>query len=295
MNIKTILLLVLVFVLSVSSFSQNVFAQGDSTFVNAQNYKGDQTTKDQYNLAISIFRLVFALIIVVGMAVVTPSAVLATHISEMLKSHSDQIMTRQDVHELIENLKKEQPKLIEEIIPNLMTTGDLEKILKNLLSERVSVRDLGTILESVSDHIKDEKDLDILTEFIRQKMGHSISAQYKNPKGEIHTLTLAPELESKLSEAIEQSKRNGIRTGQALAFTLRTPMLQKLFAAISAEIDRLENEGKQPVLITATSIRVYLRKLLEPIFKNFVILSYAEIASDVDLHSLGMLRIADES
>ena len=229
-----------------------------------------------------------------GYTVVTPSAVLATHISEMLKSHADKIITRQDVHDLVENLKKDQPKLIEEIIPHMMTTGDLEKILKNLLAERVSVRDLGTILECVSDHIKDEKDLDILTEFIRQKMGHSISAQYQNPEGEIHTLTLATELESLLSEAIEQSKRNGIRPGQALAFTLNTQVLQKLFAAISAQIDLLEKLGKQPMLITAPSIRVYLRKLLEPIFKNFVILSYAEIASDVDLHSLGMLRVTDE-
>lgn len=229
-----------------------------------------------------------------GYTVVTPSAVLATHISEMLKSNADQIITRQDVHDLVENLKKEQPKLIEEVMPHLMTTGDLEKILKNLLAERVSVRDLGTILETVSDHIKEEKDLDILTEFIRQKMGHSISAQYKNPDNEIHALTVAPGLESILSEAIEQSKRSGIRPAQALAFTLRTETLQQLFAAVAKQIERLENEGKQPILITAPSIRIYLRKLLEPLFKNFVILSYAELASDVELYSLGMLRLSDE-
>ena len=229
-----------------------------------------------------------------GYTIVTPSAVLATHISEILKSNADQILTRQDVHDLVEYLKKEQPTLIEEIIPALMSKGDLEKILKNLLSERVSVRDLGTILEVVSDHIKDEKDLDILTEFIRQKMGHSISSQYKNNDGQLFTLTLAPEMEKLLGEAIEESKKSGIRPAQALAFTLRTPVLQKLFASISAQKQRLETDNKQPILITAPSIRVYLRKLLEPIFKDFVILSYAEIASDVDLRSLGMLRLNNE-
>jgi flagellar biosynthesis protein FlhA len=229
-----------------------------------------------------------------GLTIVAPVAVLATHLAEILKTHSDQIITRQDVHELIEGLKKEQPALVQELIPTVLSVGAIDKVLTNLLSERVSIRDLGTILETMAEHIHETKDLDLLTEHVRQALGRRIAAQFQDAEGRINAIVLAPQLEQMLNNAVGEAKKAGIHNTQGLGFALSTDTLQQLLSALSESINRLEKEGRQLILVTSPSLRVYLRKLVEPIFKSLIILSYAEIPANVEIQSLGSVRLGNE-
>jgi len=229
-----------------------------------------------------------------GFTVVAPVAVLATHLAEILKTHADQILTRQDVHDLVEGLKKEQPALVQELIPNVVSMGALDKVLTNLLSERVSVRDLGTILETMAEHIHETKDLDLLTEHVRQALSRRIASQFQDAEGKINTLVLAPQLEQMLNNAVGEAKKAGIHNAQGLGFALSTDVLQQLLSALSDAINRLEKAGRQPILVTSPSLRVYLRKLVEPIFKSLIILSFAEIPANVEIQSSGTVRLEHE-
>jgi flagellar biosynthesis protein FlhA len=226
-----------------------------------------------------------------GYSIVTPTAVIATHLAEVLKIHADLILTRQDVHELLANLKKYQGALVEDLIPNLLNEGAVEKVLKNLLSERVSIRDLATILESLAEHINQTKDLDLLTEYVRQALSRTITAQFQDADGKLNALTLHPGLEQTLTDAIEEAKKAGINNAQGLGFALSTDVLQQLLSCVSTEVNKLEEEGVQPIIITSPTVRMYLRKLIEPIFKSLIILSYAEIPAHVEIQSLGSVRM----
>ena len=229
-----------------------------------------------------------------GYSIVAPPAVLATHLAEVLKSKADQILSRQDVHDLIENLKKDQPALVEELIPNVLTVGAIEKVLKNLLAERVSIRDLTTILETVGEYIHVTKDLDLLTEYVRQALGRSIAKQYQDGEGKISTLTLDPELEQLLTNAITEARNAGVTNTQALGFSLSTEVMQGLLTVLSEKVNQLEQEGIQPIIITSPTIRPFLRKLIEPIFNSLVILSYAEIPAQVEIESIGSVSLRNE-
>jgi flagellar biosynthesis protein FlhA len=227
----------------------------------------------------------------VGYTIVTPSAVLVTHLAETLKNNADLILSRQDVQKLMDNLKQDQPALVDELVPNVFTLGIIEKILRNLLTEKVSVRDLGTILETLSEYSATTKDLDILTEYARQALGRTIAAPYISNDGKIHALTVAPELEQLLTDAVTEVKKIGAYNSQGLAYVLSTEVLQKLLTALSKEVERVTQGGNQPIVVTVPNIRIYLRKLIEPVLKNLIVLSFAEIPPNVEIESLGMVRI----
>ncbi len=232
---------------------------------------------------------------IAGYTLVAPGAVLGTHLAEVLKSHSDLILTRQDVHELIENLKRDQASLVNEVIPGLVSMGSIERILKNLLSERVSIRDLATILTTIADNITTVKDLDLLTEHVRQALGRSIVSQYLDIEGKISALTLDQRLEMTLNNAIQEAKKAGVMNTQGLGFALSTEVLQRLLTVLSGAINKLEDEGQQPIVITSPTLRPYLRRLIEPIFKSLIILSFAEIPAQVEIQSLGTVSLNNES
>jgi len=227
----------------------------------------------------------------VGYTIVTPSAVLVTHLAETLKNNADLILSRQDVQKLMDNLKQDQPALVDELVPNVFTLGIIEKILRNLLTEKVSVRDLGTILETLSEYSATTKDLDILTEYARQALGRTIAAPYISNDGKIHALTVAPELEQLLTDAVTEVKKIGAYNSQGLAYVLSTEVLQKLLTALSKEVERVTQGGNQPIVVTVPNIRIYLRKLIEPVLKNLIVLPFAEIPPNVEIESLGMVRI----
>ncbi len=223
-----------------------------------------------------------------GYTVVEPPAVVATHLSEVIRSHADELLGRQDVQNLIDGIKESHPAVVEELIPKVMGIGGVQKVLQRLLKERISIRDLVTILETLADYGPMVRDIDQLTEYVRQALSRSICKQFSNEKGEINCLTLDPKLEQILSDSIKRSE-----TGATLA--LEPGLVRRLFDSISAKLEKFAPLNQQPVILCPASIRVHLRRLVEGVLPNLVVLSYKEIAPPTKINSIGMIGLEDES
>lgn len=223
-----------------------------------------------------------------GYTVVEPPAVVATHLSKVIRSHADELLGRQDVQNLIDGIKESHPAVVEELIPKVMGIGGVQKVLQRLLKERISIRDLVTILETLADYGPMVRDIDQLTEYVRQALSRSICKQFSDEKGEIKCLTLDPNLEPLLSDSIKRSE-----TGEALA--LEPNLVRKLFDSVSAKLDKFAPVNQQPVILCPAGIRVHLRRLVEGTLPNLVVLSYKEIAPTTKVSSIGMIGLEDES
>jgi flagellar biosynthesis protein FlhA len=217
-----------------------------------------------------------------GYTVVSPSAVMATHLSEVVKKYAPDILSRLDVQSLLDHLKKTAEPLVEDVIPEQLTMAELHVILQNLLRERVAIRDLGSILESLSYHSRVNKDKDYLTEQCRMALSRSICKQYQDPvSGDLMVLTLSP--------ATEEEMANGISADGQL-FSLSPVFTQALLKNINQEIERvLSTMGVQPVLLCNTKIRLPLRRLIERMLPQIGVLSYNEIGPTVKASAVGMI------
>ena len=221
-----------------------------------------------------------------GFTVVEPAAVLATHLKETLKQHAHEILSRQDVHELLETVKKENTTVVEELIPNLLTIGQVQKVLQNLLRERVPIRDMVTILETLADYAPLTKDTDTLTEYVRNALAKIIYKDYVSDDGVVYALILDPKLENALSENLNQNKGVGLN--------LPPDMLKRLYRSVQQETERMSQRGLTPVILCSPVIRFQLRRLLEIAFPKVAVLSYNEIPANVDIQSTGVIRIEHE-
>jgi len=216
-----------------------------------------------------------------GYTVVDPSSVISTHLTEVIKKHSHELLSREDVKQLIENIRETNPALLEELIPNLMMIGDVQKVLANLLKESISIRNLVTILEALADHARSTRDVNILTEYVRQKLSRQITKQYF-PFGQAKVVTLEQSLENMLMESIDQND-NG-------TFLSIDPMTtQSILAHLSEEIKKLLQMGEQAIVVTAPIVRFYFKRITEQAIPELVVLSYNEIESDIDVQSAGMV------
>jgi len=220
-----------------------------------------------------------------GYTVVDPSSVLATHLTEIIKGYADEILTRQDVQRLIENIKESNKAVVEELIPNVLTLGEVQKVLQNLLRERVSIRDLPSILEILSDVGHLTKDLDVLTEQARGSLRRYLSNQYKNKEGRIMAITLDPEIEQKISQSIQKSDRGGY-------LALEPGLGHKLIEKVSQNLEKALTLTQQPVLLVPPNIRLYLQRFLASYLPNLIVLSYNEVVSGVEIQSIGMVNIS---
>src|SRR5579884_2131984 len=219
-----------------------------------------------------------------GYTVVDPSSVLTTHLTEVIKTHAPAILSRQDVKSLVDNLRRDYPALLDELIPNLVGLGEIQKVLQNLLRERVSVRDLVTVLESIADAARTTKDTDVLTEFARRGLARSISAQYKDDQNNLPAMMLAPQVDQMLSWALQQ-------TDQGTMIAIDSPTAQRLIGRIGREMERMAQQGHQPVLICSSRLRLPLRRLTERSLPNLVVLSFAEIVPQVNVVSSGLVAL----
>jgi flagellar biosynthesis protein FlhA len=219
-----------------------------------------------------------------GYTVVDPSSVLTTHLTEVIKTHAPAILSRQDVKSLVDNLRRDYPALLDELIPNLVGLGEIQKVLQNLLRERVSVRDLVTVLESIADAARTTKDTDVLTEFARRGLARSISAQYKDDQNNLPAMMLAPQVDQMLSGALQQ-------TDQGTMIAIDSPTAQRLIGRIGREMERMAQQGHQPVLICSSRLRLPLRRLTERSLPNLVVLSFAEIVPQVNVVSSGLVTL----
>lgn len=216
-----------------------------------------------------------------GYTVVDPSSVISTHLTEVIKKHSHELLSREDVKQLIDNIRESNPALLEELIPNLMMIGDVQKVLSNLLKESISIRNLVTILEALADHARSTRDVNILTEYVRQKLSRQITKQYF-PFGQAKVVTLEQSLENMLMESIDQNE-NG-------TFLSIDPMTtQSILAHLSEEIKKLLQMGEQAIVVTAPIVRFYFKRITEQAIPELVVLSYNEIESDIDVQSAGMV------
>lgn len=219
-----------------------------------------------------------------GYTVVDPPSIIATHLMEIIRSHLDELLTRQDVHNLIENVKEANDTLVSELVPKLLNVGEIQKVLQNLLAEGISIRDLVTIFETLADYAPTTHDTDILTEYVRQNLKRAISNQYFNNNEATSVVTLDPNVEQQIMDSVKQTEQ-----GSYLA--LDPDYTQRLMVSLQEETGKLEELGRTPILITSPIVRMYLKKLTAEQFKNLHVLSYNEIDSDVELQSVGMVTV----
>lgn len=219
-----------------------------------------------------------------GTVVVDPPTVLVTHLTEIIKSHADELLGRQEVQQLIDNLKEKYPKLVEELVPKVIPLGVLQKVLQKLLRERVSIRDLQTILETLSDYMTITKNVDVLTGYVRQALARAITRQYQDADGSITVMMLSPAVEDKITGAVQHTEYE--------SFVSPDPnMVKGLVGNLQKMVVSFTEKGLQPIILCSPNTRIYLRKILEKFFPNLVILSHNEIVRDVNIRSLGMVEI----
>lgn len=221
-----------------------------------------------------------------GYTVVDPPSIIATHLTEIIKAHLDELLTRQDVQNLINNVKENNATLVDELVPKLLGVGEIQKVLQNLLSEGISIRDLVTIFETLADYASTTRDTDVLTEYVRQRLKRAISNTYFS-EGEMTTVvTLDPKIEQDIMNSIKQ-------TEQGAYITLDPAVTKKILNSVETEVKKLEGQGKAPIIITSPIVRMYFKKLTKDYFKDLIVISYNEIESDVELQSIGVVTIND--
>ena len=219
-----------------------------------------------------------------GYTVVDPPSIIATHLMEIIRSHLDELLTRQDVHNLIENVKEANETLVSELVPKLLNVGEIQKVLQNLLAEGISIRDLVTIFETLADYAPTTHDTDVLTEYVRQSLKRAISNQYFNNNETTSVVTLDPNAEQVIMDSVKQ-------TEQGAYLALDPDYTNRLMTSLREETDKLEELGRTPIIITSPIVRMYLKKLTQEQFRNLHVLSYNEIDSDVELQSVGMVTV----
>ncbi len=223
---------------------------------------------------------------ILGYTVVDAASVLTTHLTEVIKIHAPDILSRQDVQTLITNVKNDYPTVVDELIPNLLNIGEIQTVLRNLLRERLSVRDMVTILETLANNAKSNKDTDFLSEQVRKSLARTISNQYREADSSIHVITLTPTTEQTITNALYQ-------TDQGLMISLDPNVVQKLMGRLQDETEKIAADGFQPILLCSAKIRLPLRKLTERLFPSLVVLSYSEITSDLEVRSQGAIGFED--
>ena len=217
-----------------------------------------------------------------GYTVVDPPSIIATHLTELIRRHISELLTRQDVQNLINNLKETNPSVVEELVPKLLGLGEVQKVLQNLLREGVSIRDLLTIFETLADYATSTRDTDILTEYVRQALKRAISSRFFPANETTSVVTLDPKLEQEIMGSVKQ-------TEQGAYLNLDPEKTKQIMASVEKETGKLENLGKNPIVITSPIVRTYFKRLTEDYFRDLIVVSYNEVESNVELQSVGMV------
>lgn len=219
-----------------------------------------------------------------GYTVVDAPSIIATHLTEVIKEHIAELLTRQDTQNLINNLKESNPTLVDELVPKLMSVGEIQKVLQNLLEEGISIRDLLTIFETLADHATSTRDTDILTEYARQSLKRAISSKFFAANEATNVVTLDPSLEQEIMNSVKH-------TEQGSYINMAPDRTKAMIESVKTEIGKLEEMGRTPIVITSPIVRIYFKKLTSDYIKDLTVISYNEVESDVELQSVGMVTI----
>ena len=221
-----------------------------------------------------------------GYSVVDASTVIATHLTEIIRTQAHEFLTRQSVAKLVDGIKKESPAVVDELIPSQLSVGDLQKILQNLLREHLPIRDLETILEAVADHVKETKDVQMLTEYARRGMARSITKLHQAPDGKIYALTLDPKFEKIIMDSVQAAE-----SGTVSALDPR--ILQQVFRSLSIGIEKMAGMGRQPLVLCSPMVRSYFKKLIERYISHLTVLSFNELLPRTEIQSVGMIEAGE--
>lgn len=219
-----------------------------------------------------------------GYMIVDPPSVIATHLTEVLKRYAHQLLRREETKELIDNLKETHPHLVEELVPGLMSIGEIQKVLQNLLREQISIRDLAAIFETLADYSLYTKEPKVLTEYVRQSLTRQITEQYAE-NGVIQVLTAGSTLEKGISDCIQQTEAG------VYYLSMDPQMSRRITEVLHEQIERIIQAGGQPIFLTSPSIRMYLKQLVDKIMPVVPVLAYTELEPDIEIQSIGVVNI----
>ncbi|HKU67463.1 MAG TPA: flagellar biosynthesis protein FlhA [Candidatus Baltobacteraceae bacterium] len=252
-----------------------------------QPIEGIATTEPAFNLpALWISDAARGEAEMAGYTVIDPTSVIATHLTEIIKSHAPDLLGRQETSALLDNVKTHYPVVVEELVPNLLTVGEIQRVLQNLLRERIPIRNLLLILESLADAARVSKDVDFLTERVRAAMARHICAEYAED-GLLSVITVDPRLESLLGEAV--------RRGEDAYALLDPNTVAKIYSSLTKQMTAAQNSGLHPIVLCSPSVRLALKRLTERAAPQLVVLSYSEIAPGLRVESIGQISTTDES
>ena len=219
-----------------------------------------------------------------GYVVVDPATVITTHLTEVIKAQADELLGRQEVQSLVDNLASHYPKIVEELVPKMVPISILQRVLQRLLRERVSIRDLLAILETLADYISITRNVDILTGYARQALSRTITKQYQDPDGNVNVVMLSPSIEDTISQSIQHTEFE--------SFVSPDPnTVKKLIGSLQRLIANFETTGLSPVILCSPLVRCHLRKILEKFIPNVVVLAHNEITRDVNIKSFGVVEL----
>ena len=219
-----------------------------------------------------------------GVVVVDAATVVTTHITEIIKSHVDELLGRQEVQAIIDSLAASYPKVVEDLVPKVIPLGTLQKVLQRLLKERVSIRDILMIIETLADYLPMTKNVDILTGYVRQALGRTITRQYQDRDNTLHVMMVSPEIEDAITRSIQNTEYE--------SFVSPDPGVVRKFIESSQKIMGIfTSKGLTPIVLTSANTRIHLRKIMERFFPNIVVLAHNEITANTNITSLGMVEI----
>lgn len=219
-----------------------------------------------------------------GYTIVEPSAVLATHLTELIHAHADELLTREDVQNLVNHLKESSPTVVNELLPNILTYGELQKVLHHLLRERVSIRNLETVMETLCDYATRTKDAEVLSEYCRHALSREICSAYADEKGVLRVVTVAPELEQEILTAVGRAD-----TGEYIP--VPPARADEIADRTAQTIQPLVLSGQEPVVLTSAPVRRYFKRIVQRRIPKIVVLSYHEIDPAVKLESEGQVSV----
>ncbi len=220
----------------------------------------------------------------IGYSVVDHSTIIATHLTEVIRNHADEIMGRQEVQTLLDHFAEVYPKVVEDLVPNLLSLGGVQRVLQNLLKEKIPIRDLRTILEALADQAEYTKDTDLLTEYVRQKLARSITHRYLNEQGELQVITLDKRIEDQIAESLRSQDSGAL-------IPLEPGVMQKVISRIGASMERMASMNLEPVLLCSPRIRLALKRMTERFLPDLAVLSHAEVTPNIKIQSVDSVRL----
>ena len=218
-----------------------------------------------------------------GYTVVDPPSIIATHLTEVVKSHAHELLGRQDVQKLVDNIRENHPSLVDEVVPKILGLGDIQKVLANLLKENISIRDMVTIMETLADYGTITKDTDMLTEYVRQGMKRGITRKFI-PENNTRVVTLDSGLEQIIMDSVQQTEYGAF-------LNIDPKVAQSVISNTLKEVQKLTSVGEQPIVLASPIVRLYFKRLTEQVAPALIVLSYSEIDSSTEVQSVGMVSI----